>query len=99
MWGDRRSFLKGVGTAGVAGVLVAGASAFGGSGSGSTLTLEAHDDGTEYHLRLSDPEASVTESPDSSTVDRRNGKTFFSGSSTRGRLRQSRSTAVSNGRT
>jgi hypothetical protein len=80
LWGDRRSFLKGVGTAGVAGVLVTGASAFGGgSDGGSTLTLRAHDDGTEYHLRLSDSEASVTSAPEASTVDHRNGKTFFSG--------------------
>lgn len=80
MLGDRRSFLKGVGTAGVAGVLVAAASTLGGGGgSGSTLTLQAHDDGTEYHLRLSDPDASVVDAAGSSTVDHRNGKTFFSG--------------------
>ncbi|MFB6220851.1 MAG: twin-arginine translocation signal domain-containing protein [Halolamina sp.] len=81
--GDRRSFLKGVGSGGVVGVGIVGLAGFEGIGlssqPASTLTIRSQADETNYSIRLSDPDARVVDAPSDTVVSHKNGKTFFAG--------------------
>lgn len=83
--GDRRSFLKGMGGGAIAGVGVVGVLGFedllasGSGGQGSTLTVRARVDGTNYHVRLTDPDANTVSAPSDTVVSHKNEKTFFAG--------------------
>lgn len=83
--GNRRSFLKGIGSGAVAGVGVAGVLGVedllrSGGRTASTLTLRGRVDETTYHLRLSDPDASLRNAPSETVVSTKKEKTFVAGS-------------------
>lgn len=79
---SRRSFLKGAGASAAVGVggVAAAEVVTGGGGGDSTLRVTGRRDGTEYHVRLSDPDAAARrDTEDTEVVSHRQGKTFLKG--------------------